>query len=240
MTTRRDLELHRKAQAEISKRVQAELASFVRSLALSDPAAIRDALLEVVPVLTAQYGDASAAIAAEWFEATYGARADLPAPMPREAVERGVRYAAGHLFAESPDLASTLSLLAGDLDKWVKQSGRDTVRISAASNRMAWARVPRGAKTCSWCLILASRGPVYESREAATRAGDGEGYHGHCDCQAIAVREGDDLPEGYDPESLYDTYQAARDAAGSGDIKDIAAAMRREFPDLVNDAAHDH
>jgi len=42
------------------------------------------------------------------------------------------------------------------------------------------------------------------------------------------------------PDDFYDMYSVARDAAGSGDMKEIAAAMRREFPGHVTDGVHTH
>lgn len=237
MPTRAEVDLLRKAQAELTKRVRSELVSLAGALS-GNPQAIRDTLLQIVPALVAEYGDVAATVSAEWFEEVYGAKASLAKPISRAYVEKGVKYTAGHLWQDNP--TATLAALDVKLDKWIKQSGRDTVRASAARHGFAWARVPTGPKTCSFCLVMASRGAVYDSKQSASQRADGDRYHGDCDCQAIAIRDESDLPEGYDPDELYDVYSTARDAAGSGDIKDIAAAMRREFPDRVNDAVHDH
>lgn len=235
MPSRAEVDLLRRAQGELSRRVRGELATLAGAMT-GRPEAIRNLLLEAVPLLVAEYGDVAATVAAEWFEDAYGARATMAAPIGREFVEQGVRFTAGHLFEENP--AATLAALNVKLDKWIKQPGRDTVRLSADRNGYGWARVPSGPATCSFCLVLASRGATYSKRRAA--GGDGHDFHGDCDCQTIAVRSDDDYPDGYDPDELYDLYSASRDAAGSGDIKDIAAAMRREFPDRVTDAVHTH
>ncbi|WP_279020462.1 hypothetical protein [Mobiluncus mulieris] len=42
-----------------------------------------------------------------------------------------------------------------------------------------------GATTCDFCLMLASRGPVYGSSETA--GGEGNKYHDHCDCIPVPV-----------------------------------------------------
>lgn len=237
MPTRAEVELLRTAQAELTKRVRRELASLAGALT-GNPQAIRDTLLQVVPALVAEYGEVAATISAEWFEEVYGARAAMASPIRAEFIEQGVRYTAGHLF--EGNTAATISALDTKLDKWIKQAGRDTVRLSADRNRYAWARVPQGPKTCAFCLVLASRDAAYASERSATKRRDGDAFHGSCDCVAVALRDGEEYPEGYLPEEYYEMYSTARDAAGSGDIKDIAAAMRREFPDRVNDAVHDH
>lgn len=52
----------------------------------------------------------------------------------------------------------------------------------------AWARVLTGARSCWFCVMCASRGPVYQS---AKSAGDNKGpwnsYHDHCDCKVVPV-----------------------------------------------------
>ena len=64
-----------------------------------------------------------------------------------------------------------------------------------------WARVATGAETCSWCLMLVSRGPVYESaRKAGLNADDPDiltaddavnaamnEWHPGCDCKVVPV-----------------------------------------------------
>ena len=51
-----------------------------------------------------------------------------------------------------------------------------------------WARVLTGARSCWFCVMCASRGPVYQS---AKSAGDNKGpwnsYHDHCDCKVVPV-----------------------------------------------------
>lgn len=74
---------------------------------------------------------------------------------------------------------------------WVKYSGivrrqtlmggRLTVAATTGRDRRAigWRRVTDG-NPCTFCAMLASRGPVYRSAASA----DGLQYHGHCGCTA--------------------------------------------------------
>lgn len=56
-----------------------------------------------------------------------------------------------------------------------------------------WARVPTGAWTCPFCLLLASRGPVYRSNTVLdggtgfAGAFSANAYHPNCDCIAVPV-----------------------------------------------------
>lgn len=243
MVDRSELERFRLANAELSRLVQAELEAFFRSLNLSNPAAVRDALLEFLPVLTAQYGDVAATLAADWYDearAASGAagrfRAITAPGVPVEAVEAKVKYLAGHLW--TPEPTAMLGGLLAAADKYVKQPGRDTMASNATREGVRFARVPSGSKTCSWCLILASRDAVYLSKKSA--GGDGHKYHGKCDCVVTRIAKASDYPEGYLPDDYYAMYQAARNESGSGDIKDIAASFRRLHPDAVNDGVHAH
>lgn len=70
-----------------------------------------------------------------------------------------------------------------------------------------YARVPTGAETCDFCLMLASRGFVYQSEGTA-----GAGHtHYACDCRCVPGWDGMEV-EDYDPRSIYDRWQDAIDA----------------------------
>lgn len=73
--------------------------------------------------------------------------------------------------------------------------------------RVRYARVPTGAETCDFCLMLASRGFVYQSEGTA-----GAGHtHYACDCRCVPGWDGMEV-EGYDPQAIYDRWQDAIDA----------------------------
>jgi hypothetical protein len=243
MVERESLEQFRLANAELSRLVRAELEDFFQSLSLSRPELARDALLEFLPVLTAQYGDVAATLAADWYEESRAAsgaagrfRAITAPGVPTEAVEAKVKYLAGHLW--TPEPVEMLGGLLTAADKYVKQPGRDTMATNAKREGVRWARVPTGSKTCSWCLVLASRDAVYASKQSA--GGDGHKFHGKCDCVATRIGKASDYPTDYLPDDYYVMYQAARNEAGSGDMKDVAAAFRSLHPDVVNDGVHTH
>lgn len=83
--------------------------------------------------------------------------------------------------------------------------------------RPRFARVPTGRETCMFCLMLASRGFVYLSEDAAGKLAH---YHANCGCRVVASFDSYEvrterggvrrLPgtviEGYKPEAIYNAY----------------------------------
>jgi len=241
MTTRDDLNLYSTAVSKVVGLAKADLDKFWQSLDLSNPLAVRDALLEFVPALVREYGDVAAAAAADWYEelrsgviagnyrAVTGGVVDVP------QVEASVRYAAGHLFTGSPEQA--LSVINGSVQRFVQYSGRETIarNVSRDRSKPRYARVPQGRTTCAFCSLLASRGFVYHSKKKAALGKDGNKYHDDCDCQIVPSWDESPYIEGYDPDELYGQYQAARESADGTTARSITKAMRREFPESYTD-----
>lgn len=263
MAGRAEIEQLRLANRELSRLVKDALEAFFRSLDLSRPEAVRDALLEFVPLLVEEYGQVAATVAADWYESlglTEGAfRAALaPASIPAAAMEAKVRYLAGHLWTPEPE--KMLSPLLTATDKYVKQPGRDTVRRNAGRQGTRFARVPTGAETCSFCLVLASRDAIYFTRQSAGDVlgnGVGDDFHGDCDCAVIPIGRDEEYPDGYLPANYEAMYEASVERSASDPevqafletldpddknwrLKGVAFAMRREFAGVVRDGAHSH
>lgn len=235
MVSRAAVDQYRRASNRVSDAAQKALQVIFSTLDLSNPSAARDELLDFLPTLVREYGQASASLAADWFESLDGGRLVLAKPPETIRVEQKVRYLAGQLWTPQPQ--EILGSLKIATDKYVKQAGRDTITRSSERSKTRWARVPTGARTCAFCLTLASRDAVYLSKKSAVQGKDGNRYHGFCDCVPVPLNSWDDYPEGYDPQELYRIYQIAADRAGTtSNIKDVAAAMRREFPSMVTDS----
>lgn len=79
--------------------------------------------------------------------------------------------------------------------------------VSRDSGRgVRFARVPQGRETCLFCIMLASRGFVYYTKETA---GEFNHYHVHCDCKVMPGLEGTSI-EGYDPDRYLDLWSQGR------------------------------
>lgn len=233
------------AQRRIAELVQGQLAGFYAALPHGKPEQMRNALLEFVPLLVDQFGPISEQIALEWY-AEIRANGYTPAPVPnqvpRAAIEAKVRYQAGHLFTTNPE--ATLVGISAALGKYVRQSGRDVIAYNSEREGIHYARIPRGAKTCSFCLMLAGRTDewLYNSFDTAKyNQATGEPYHdGNCDCEVVPVESEDDFPDPHQRREYFEMYRSATEAVGSrNDTTAILSWMRREYPDQLSDGVID-
>ena len=85
------------------------------------------------------------------------------------------------------------------------RSLNETIIASVGRDRdkgARFARVPTGFETCTFCLMLASRGAVYHTRKSA---GEFKHFHRGCDCKVVPSFERDpdaELVEGVRPKGL--------------------------------------
>lgn len=226
MASRARVEEYRELNAGIVELAQRDLDAFLARLDLTDVAVTRAELVEFTDALVQTYGQPAALVAAQFYDDLRAASpnakgrysAIMADPPSRAQIEGTVRWAVGE-----PDVKAALS---GGLQRFISDAGRNTIAYNSYRDPSpgGWARVPGFSRSgnCGFCLMLASRGPVY--RSAAT-AGEGNRYHDHCNCVPTQIWDGDSLPDGYDPDALYDEYQEARAVADSGDSKAITAVL---------------
>lgn len=106
------------------------------------------------------------------------------------AVTGLVSYERGRRAGRGPEEADEVAIVTvtGAAERLVAEGGREAIARSAESdeNALGWFRLP-GPSPCWWCAMLASRGAVYGSREAASTTEDGDSYHDHCACEPWPV-----------------------------------------------------
>ncbi|KAA8832602.1 hypothetical protein [Bifidobacterium tissieri] len=220
-----DVERLAKAQQQAVRQAQRELNKVFETVynMYDDPADIRDALMDLIPAIADKYGNVGSQAAAEWYDRMrakwfsddWQAVDDTVYTPDEKAMRATIRRLAGHLWSDEengveadPDVM--LRGLRANMDKWVKAGGRATIQraVSKDPRRPRFARVPQGP-TCGFCLMLASRGFVYSSAEAA--GGDMNDYHNDCDCEPVPSWDKKNPKiEGYDPDKFYKQYQACR------------------------------
>ena len=225
-------------QSMVAAMAAEDLRELVSGFNPSSAEEMRDFLLEIVPGLSREYGEIAATSAAEWYEelrgrevgGSYTGRAG--APTSDEAVEGSVRYSSRNLFGETASTPVVVEELSSSLRRHVSYAGRETVarNVRLDPRKPRFARVPSmGENGCSWCALMGSRGFVYHS---AASAGEIDSYHDNCQCQIVPQWDSEASHiAGYDPDDLYEKYEAARESLGGGQAKAVAAEMRRLFPE---------
>lgn len=164
----------REALGEVVMLAGRELDEFWNALYnANDPIKFRDELLRFFPDLVTTYGDTAGVLGSDWYELTRQAqrqgvsveqfRAVIGMPAPDEQSIASAKWALGPMFDASGDPLMSLERLQGALDRFVKQPFRDSIWFSAAQDpvRTGVLRMPSGTDTCKFCIMLASRGPVY-------------------------------------------------------------------------------
>ena len=125
----------------------------------------------------------------------------------------------------------------GDLDMPTSYETRrhESRRRSPTSARkvgsIAFARVPTGAETCTYCMMLASRGFVYRSAESA-----GHADHRGCNCMIVPGRYMLSEIDGIDTKAQYDCWREleALDAYAAKHPDEIdAAELERRKQEIV-------
>lgn len=152
---------------------------------LYDPAtpSTLDRWIAAVYALVRRFGQGSASHAALSYQQ---ARRDaipgqyttvLPPPVPEAAVQAAMRWAV--TVTRTPyDPAVALAKADGAATKLALDAGRGTILGNVAADRkaQAWVRVAR-PNACSFCRLLAIRGPVYHTEQSA-----GFQAHNLCRC----------------------------------------------------------
>lgn len=124
------------------------------------------------------------------------------------ATEGAVRAFAQDLVDEKP-IAQFVGKCADRLDYETRLASNKCVEQNARRDpkKPRWARVPTGFETCTFCIMLASRGFVYHTEETASHA------HAHCDCRVVPSWDTKAaIVEGYDPDYYLRIWQRLNDA----------------------------
>lgn len=161
-----------------------------------------DALIRYAYALVTKYGEGSAELAAQMYDAIAAAEeVFVPTAEPAATASYGeVARMVNGTRTSPPQLQSGVSRL-------VKRAGADTTLKNARRDGAQWAWVPHG-DTCPFCITLASRG--WQTASAKTLKGDhAEHIHSNCDCEfAVRFHSGTNVA-GYDPEKYLKQYRDA-------------------------------
>lgn len=199
---------------------------------------LREFALETFVTCRREFGDAAASIACSAYDITMDELGiDVQPAQIHNAVNELKAQATVNYFTKNVTPDNFDAFAQAMAEKAYNDVGRaaNSTTIENAerdfSKGVRYARVPTGKETCGFCVMLASRGFAYKSRESAGDMGFGfNSFHDHCDCRVVAGDESTTV-EGYDPDWLYSVYLDARSAI---DPEQIRKEMRGEHADVVN------
>lgn len=223
MLSREDFENYGRMTVDLANQASAEFDQFVRSLKVTDYWPVRETIMDFAEGLIREYGGAAALNAADFFEMQTGiANALASESIDLKSLDTSLRYAISKARYDNLE-KSPLSAVNQNITRQTKNQAHQTMVDNARRSHTMFARVPTGAHTCAFCMMLASRGFVYYSKQSA---GEMMQFHNDCDCHIVA---GVDGVEGYDPDTLYSDYRDSRENADSGNYKDVLAQMRKDY-----------
>ena len=176
-------------------------------------------VLDYANSLVMKYGEASAALSAEMYDAISELEnVVVPPAVPAEVPSYGevAKAVNGTMKTGNPEI------VAGAVERLVKMPSADTMLKNAKRDGAEWAWIPNG-DTCMFCLTLASNGWQPASR-AVMHGGHAEHIHAHCDCNFMIRHDSSTTVQGFNPGE----YRKMYDEAPGGSTSEKINTMRRE------------
>ena len=189
-----------------------------------------DALITYAAALVTKYGEGSAELACQMYDAlAEAANAGVPAAEPAEPADYGeVTRMVNATKNQNP------ANLPNGVSRLVKRAGADTTLKNAVRDGAEWAWVPHG-DTCPFCITLASNG-WQKASSKVLKGGHAEHIHANCDCEFAIRFDHKTTVAGYDPEKYLKQY---RDAGGDiNKMRRIDYAARKDAINAQKRAAY--
>lgn len=231
---RKYIDSYTEALNKLSDDAQAKLASALSQVDMSDVAAAREAILEIMETLLGPYTDMAAVLAAEFYDgvrtletgAALGALAESGRePIATEKAVRGIMQT----IVTGGSAETVIGKLKGRVDYELKRAATECVYRNGERDpkKPLFVRVPSGVETCHFCMMLASRGP--ERRNKANIK------HGHenCNCRIVQTYEGQTI-EGYDEKECRDKWNAMVDAEAEARAARNGTTVEAERAHIMN------
>lgn len=194
----------------VSEQARRKLADALSKIDYSqDVATIREAVIAVMQPACNASASVAARLAAEFYDGLrlrfgivdgYAAEAES---MREPAATSGAVRAFAQDLVEMKPLTDFIGKCVDRIDYETRRAANECVAYNARNDpkKPKWARVPAGAETCQWCIMLASRGFAYQSEETASHS------HAHCDCRIVPSWDRSPAVQGYDPDLYYDMWK---------------------------------
>ena len=193
-----------------SEKARESLIAALTQLDYSRPVAeIRDAVISIMQVACGASTDVAARLAADFYDGlrvrmvgeSLGAVAES---MRNPDATDGAIRAFIQIIVDGGDADAFIDQCASRLDYETRKAANLCTFENAKRDPLKpkWARIPAGDETCEWCIMLASRGFAYSSKQAASHS------HANCDCRVVPSWDKDNpAVQGYDPKLYYDMWK---------------------------------
>lgn len=183
-------------------------------------------LVDYAYSLSAKYGEAAAALAAEMYDDAAIASGMALAPADPAAV--ATYHEVNSALRSALECSQNAEYLGATVSRLTKRAAADTTLQNARRDNAQLAWVSRG-DTCAYCIALASRGWSWATNEktVGTHAAH---IHGNCDCMYAVRFDNRSTVAGYSPEQYKKMYDNAPLEEGQAPTsKNKINAMRRQF-----------
>lgn len=209
----------------LSKTASEQMGEWVAKNGFADT----DALIEYAYALVTKYGEGSAELACQMYDAI----AEMSGAMVPQAVPAVTATYGETAKAINGSLLQSEDgkLINSVVSRLVKQPSADTMLQNAERDGAQFAWIPSG-DTCAFCITLASRGWQNQSKRAMKK-GHAEHIHANCDCQYMIRFDSNTTVEGYDPDALLEEYDSF-DGSPSEKINAMRRARYAEHKDKIN------
>ena len=199
---------------EAASNVEESIMRWCREHESATVAEKREAAKLIMEGFVQAYDDTAAKFAADWYDyraEKSGARLNQAITMTTyspKSVDDVARYQAKKLLdGDDAAFAKACGEYArNDLFRSLNETIMDNVGRDRDKGAR-FARIPTGFETCTFCLMLASRGAVYRTRKSA---GEFKHFHRGCDCKVVPSFDPDpdaEVVEGVRPKELYGRYK---------------------------------
>lgn len=176
----------------------------------------RNEVVSVAYSISQKYGEAGAALAAEFYDEIAAASGvTLPSAVPAEVASYSE---VAKTVNGAMKTSEQTQYVADVVSKIVKKASSDTIKQNSKRDRAEYAWIP-GGDACPFCLTLAAQGWQDASKDKS-----GDHLHAHCDCTYAVRFTKNGGVAGYDPERYKEIY----DDADGRSSKDKINSMRRE------------
>lgn len=233
------LERYSEALDGVSERAKAELVRLLGEVDLTrDVATVRNEVIAIMQACCGASTEVAARLAADFYAGVRsrsgiddGYEPVVDPDYDPAATGEAVRAFVQDLVDGRP-AEGFVRKCADRLDYETRRSANMCTYDNAKADprRPKWARVPMGAETCRFCIMLASRGFDYHSRESASHT------HSNCDCRVVPGFDDETVVDGYDPDYYRDVYANPDEHP---EVREAINARRRELRALRREEPKD-